>query len=152
MQTIKRLIIISLLINLSCLKGQSQLNVGYEGNDLNIYWGTTIVFSAINMTTTYFNIKKMHKHDKYRSNAIFGALSGAGQTALGFTNIKAKYNNAYIPKSINIGIGLTTLVTSIVRLATKNPPNENKVTLNLIYLPNNKDNSSIVGLAFKKQF
>ena len=145
--------IITFLISSSYLKGQVTLpsNV-YSDNDGSLYWSGTIAFSAINVTTTYFNIKKLHKYDKYRSNAIFGAISGCAQTVLGFTNINKKYRNAYIPTSINIGVGLTTLVTSVVRLATKNPPKENNVTLNLIYIPNYHDNSSIVGLTFKKQF
>ncbi len=153
MQTQLRLIIIAFLISSSCLKGQVTLpsNV-YSDDDGSLYWAGTIAFSAINVTTTYFNIKKLHKHDKYRSNAIFGAISGCAQTALGFANVNAKYNNAYIPTSINIGVGLTTLVTSVVRLATKNPPKENNVSLNFIYLPDYQDNSSIVGLTFKKQF
>jgi hypothetical protein len=153
MRTYLRHIIIAFLISSSCLKGQVTMpsNV-YSENDGSLYWTGTIVFSAINLTTTYFNIKKLHKHDKYRSNAIFGAISGAAQAALGFANVNAKYRNAHIPTSINIGIGLTTLVTSVVRLATKNPPKENNVSLNFIYLPNYQDNSSIVGLTFKKQF
>ena len=153
MKTILRLIIITSIVSSSCLKGQvtTQSSV-YSDNDGSLYWASTIAFSTINITTTYFNIKKMYKHDKYRSNAIFGLLSGAAQTAIGFANINAKYNNANIPTSINIGVGLTTLVTSIVRLATKNPPKENNISLNFIYLPEKKDNSSIVGLSFKKQF
>jgi hypothetical protein len=154
MQTLLRLIIITLIASSSCLKGQvtSSGNIYNSDNDGSLYWTGTIAFSAINLTTTYFNIKKMHKQDKYKSNAIFGALSGAAQTALGISNINEKFNNAYIPTSINIGVGLTTLVTSIVRLATKNPPKENNISLNFIYLPDKKDNSSIVGLSFKKQF
>ncbi|MFN8114510.1 MAG: hypothetical protein U0W65_00235 [Bacteroidia bacterium] len=153
MQTQLRHIIIVFLISSSCLKGQVTMpsNV-YSDNDGSLYWTGTIAFSAINLTTTYFNIKKLHKHDKYRSNAIFGAISGCAQTALGFANLNAKYRNAYIPTSINIGVGLTTLVTSVVRLATKNPPKENNVSLNFIYLPDNQDKSSIVGLTFIKQF
>ena len=153
MQTQLRHIIIVFLISSSCLKGQVTMpsNV-YSDNDGSLYWTGTIAFSAINLTTTYFNIKKLHKHDKYRSNAIFGAISDCAQTALGFANLNAKYRNAYIPTSINIGVGLTTLVTSVVRLATKNPPKENNVSLNFIYLPDNQDKSSIVGLTFIKQF
>lgn len=153
MQIQLRLIIITFLISSSCLKGQlSPPSNFYYEDDGSLYWVGTIAFSAINVTTTYFNIKKLHKHDKYRSNAIFGAISGCAQTALGFANVNAKYNNAYIPTSINIGVGLTTLVTSVVRLATKNPPKENNVSLNFIYLPDYQDKTSIVGLTFKKQF
>ena len=111
-----------------------------------------MVFSVVNLTTTYFNIKKIHKNDKYRSNAIFGALSGAAQTALGLANINAEYDNSHISTSINIGVGLTTLVTSVVRLATKNPPKEKNISLNFIYLPDIKDNSSLVGFSLRKQF
>jgi len=53
---------------------------------------------------------------------------------------------------MNIGIGLTTLVTSVVRLATKNPPKDNSLSINFIYLQNSKDGPSMVGLLFKKQF
>lgn len=153
MQTPSRHIIILFLISSTFLKGQltTPSNV-YPDNDGSLYWAGTITFSAINLTTTYFNVKKIHKHDKYRSNAIFGAISGAAQTAIGFANINEKFKNSNIPTSINIGVGLTTLVTSGIRLATKNPPKENNVSLNLIYLADYEDNYSIVGLSFKKQF
>jgi hypothetical protein len=123
----------------------------YIDDNGSLYWGATIAFSAINVTTTYFNIKKLHKYDKYRSNAIFGAISGGAQTALGLANLKAKHNNAFVPTSINIGVGLTTLVTSIIRLATKNPPKENNISLNFIYIPSKDKNNSLVGLTFKRQ-
>jgi hypothetical protein len=154
MQTLLRLIIITFIVSSSCLKGQVTLpgNIYNSDNDGSLYLTGTIAFSAINLTTTYFNMKKMHKHDKYRSNAIFGAISGAAQTAIGFANINTKFRNSNIPTGINIGIGLTTLVTSVVRLATKNPPKENNMSLNFIYLPNYQDNPAIVGLTFKKQF
>lgn len=150
MQTFVRLIIVTFFISSSNLKAQD--NVLSESGESALYWTGTIAFSAINVTTTYFNIKKLHKYDKYRSNAIFGALSGAAQTALGFAFLNAEFKNASIPSGINIGIGLTTFVTSVIRLATKNPPKENDVTFNFIYLPSNKDHSSVVGLVFKKQF
>lgn len=154
MKTQLRLIIIAFFACSTFIsKGQTTMPISLYGeNGSSMYWTGTIAFSAINLTTTYFNIKKLHKHDKYRTNAIFGAISGAAQTALGISNVNAKYNNAYIPTSINIGIGMSTLVTSVIRLATKNPPKENNVSLNFIYLPDYKGNSSIAGLTFKKQF
>jgi len=150
MRTFVRLLLLSFFISSSNLKAQD--DVLSESGESALYWTGTIAFSAINATTTYFNIKKLHKYDKYRSNAIFGALSGAGQTALGFAFLNGEFENAAIPSGINIGIGLTTFVTSVIRLATKNPPKENDVTFNFIYLPTNKDHSSVVGLLFKKQF
>ncbi len=154
MRTTKRLIIIFLLIKSFNLKSQIIGTSGYSLSDKDgsLYWGTTIIFSAINGTTTYFNIKKLHKYDKYRSNAIFGAITGGIQTALGFANIQATYRNAYIPTSVNIGIGLTTLVSSVVRLATKNPPKENNVAVNFLYLPCYDNNNSVVGLTLTKHF
>lgn len=92
----------------------------------------------------------MYKHDKYRANAIFGAISGSAQAALGFAHVNAKYRNADIPTGIHIGVGLTTLVTSIVRLVTKNPPKENNVTLNFMYFQDRQSDSSILGRTLKK--
>lgn len=153
MQTIIRQIIITSFIGLTSLKGQVTFpsNI-YSETEGSLYWAGTIAFSTINVTTTYYNIKKLHKNDKYRSNAIFGAISGCAQTALGFANVNAKYKNAFIPTSINIGVGLTTLITSVIRLSTKNPPKENNISLNVIYFPDNHTNNSVVGLTFKKQF
>jgi len=153
MKSVVQTIYITLFLISFSLKGQVPLqgNINLDNNG-SLYWAGTMAFSAINLTTTYFNIKKMHKYDKYRSNAIFGAISGAAQTAIGFASINTKYNNAYIPTSMNIGIGLTTLVTSVVRLATKNPPKDNSLSINFIYLQNSKDVPSMVGLLFKKQF
>ena len=149
-----RQLIIIFFISTSCLKGQVSLYsiTNNSNNDASFYQIGTMVFSVVNLTTTYFNIKKIHKNDKYRSNAIFGALSGAAQTALGLANINAEYDNSHISTSINIGVGLTTLVTSVVRLATKNPPKEKNISLNFIYLPDIKDNSSLVGFSLRKQF
>lgn len=153
MKTIKQLIIIFLLINSYYLKGQAELpnSISIADNDGSLYWMGTIGFSAINSTTTYFNIRKLHKYDKYRSNAIFGVISGAAQTSLGFSNFSAKNKNAFIPTSINVGIGLTTLLTSIVRLATKNPPKENSIKMSFMYIPSHDEHNSIVGLTLRKQ-
>lgn len=137
-------------------KGQSSFfqGGGYGGttNDNSLYWSATGAFSIVSGATTYFNIKKLHSYDKYRSNAIFGGLWGCAQTALGIAYIRAPHPNQYIPASINIGFGLTTLTTSIIRLATKNPPKEGKVTFNLMYLPPINHNNAVVRLHFSKTF
>ncbi len=146
-------VVVFLLLGTSCLSAQitPHGNV-YAVDEPSLYWTGTIAMSAINLTTTYFNMKKLRKYDKYRSNAIFGAMAGAAQTVIGFSNTNIKFRNEYIPRSINIGIGLTTLVTSIVRFATKNPSKENTFTLNFNCLRDKKLNSSLVGLTYKKQF
>ena len=132
------------------LKSNGQISSGGFGqiadNNSDLYLTGSIVFSAINVTATTFNIVKLHKYDKYRSNAIFGIISGATQTALGFANINATHKNAFIPAEINIGVGAITLATSIIRLATKNPPKEDKVAFNFYYLPISESNHPLVGI------
>jgi hypothetical protein len=105
-------------------KGQSidlfQGGGNYGGNGL--YWLSTILFSAINTSNNTFNIIKLRnpdRPDKYKSNAIFSIISGSLQTALGVANVTSKEKNAFIPTSINIGLGVTTIVTSAMRLALK---------------------------------
>ncbi len=119
-----------------------------------IYLIPTMFFSTINETTTYFNIKKLHKYDKFRSNAIFGAFSGILQTGLGLANIHSIYNYSfeYIPTDINIGLGLTTIATSVIRLATKNPPKESKIAFNFYYLPKADKHNSTVCFHIIKRF
>lgn len=153
MQTIKQLIFIFLLLN-SRLSGQVYLSNSNSYSDDNgtLYWIGTVAFSVINGTTTYFNFKKLHKYDKYRSNAIFGGISGGVQTALGVITLNKNQNNLAVPSSINVAIGLTTLITSVIRLATKNPAKENRVSMNFIYQPNYNNYNSTIGLVFKKQF
>jgi hypothetical protein len=147
-------LLILLLFNPSLCKGQD-LFAGGSANvsigNSSFYWSGTIFLTAINGTTTYFNIKKLHKHDKYRSNAIFGALSGGAQTAFGVINMKAKTNCQEFATGINLGVGLATLVTSVIRLATKNPPKENSLTFNMIYLPSEGANDPILGVCLRKQ-
>ena len=123
---------------------QGGVGGGIVGNLDGFYWWTTIAFSAINGTTTYFNIKKLNTPDKYKENAIVGILSGAAQTAIGFGGIIDK--NLYAPATTNIGFGLTTVVTSIIRLANKRPPKEDKVTFNFFYLPPVDHHAATCGL------
>jgi hypothetical protein len=147
-------LLIVMLFNPALCKGQDLFaggNSNISGGNSSFYWSGTIFLTAINGTTTYFNIKKLHKHDKYRSNAIFGVLSGGAQTAFGVINMKAKTNYQEFATGINLGVGLTTLVTSVIRLATKNPPKENNLTFNMIYLPSEGANDPILGVCLRKQ-
>jgi hypothetical protein len=115
----------------------------------------TVILSAINVTTTAIEISRLqnpNKPDKYRSNAIFAIISGSLQTALGVANLSANYDNAYIPASVNIGIGATTIVTSIIRLARKNPPKETKLSYNFFYTPNVDRFASTVGVRLIRRF
>lgn len=148
----KHVIFILLLFYPLFLKGQDIGLTDFKDGNGNLYWGGTILFSAINGTTNYFNIKKLHKYDKYRSNAIFGAISGGAQTTFGFIGLNENNEKIVVPASINIGLGLTTLATSIIRLATKNPPKENGITMNMIYIPSRIKDDSILGLNLKIQF
>lgn len=145
----KTFLFIILFFILKC-NGQvymSGLTIGPDGDGL--YWGPTILFSAINTTTTAFNIyriKNPNKPDKYKSNAIFAIISGSIQTALGIGIVSEKNKNLYIPASLNIAIGSSTIVTSILRLARKTPK-ETKLTYNFYYSPPINCNKSIIGLS-----
>lgn len=159
MKTNKQLFIIFLISLTFVFKGQNSIIGPFAISSIDdpdgvLYLIPTVFFSTINTTTTYFNIKKLHKYDKYRSNAIFGAISGVLQTGFGLINIHTVYNTApdYIPTGINIGLGLTTITTSIIRLATKNPPKENKVAFNFYYIPSGNKNNSILGIHIVKPF
>ncbi len=153
---ILRLVIVILVISSSCLKGQSiKPGFGDEVNSDNfesVYLIATTALTAINATTTYFTIAKLHKYNSHRSNGIFGIISGGAQIALGVVNINTDKKNAFIPTSINIGVGMTTLVTSIIRLSIKNPPKNDHISLNLIYIPHHENQVSMVGLTCKMQF
>lgn len=126
-------------------------SIGNISDNGSIYWGGTLFCSAINGTTTYFNIKKLHKYDKYRSNAIFGVLAGGAQTAFGFAFLKSRSNYQELATVINIGTGLTTVVTSIIRLATKNPPKESSLSFNIMLIPPSSNKESVMAFQFTKQ-
>ncbi|MHB8261768.1 MAG: hypothetical protein ACYDCN_15290 [Bacteroidia bacterium] len=152
MNICKLYILISLYITSLNCNGQSPFagggwtgNVGV-GNNFFIYsfWGVTGVFSAINGTTTYFNIKKLNTPDKYKENAIVGTVSGIVQTAFGFLCTADK--SLYVQAPINIGFGLTTVVTSIIRLANKRPPKDEKITFNFFYLPPVEHHTATCGI------
>lgn len=155
---------ITLILFISAITCKGQMitpvapNIGGRDFAGFIYSSVSVFFTAINIPTTYFNIKKLHIYDKYRENAVFGALSGVAQTALGVGGIinlsgskkETMPNYTYFPTVINVGLGLTTTATSIIRLATKNPPKEN-MTFNVIYFPS-PQNTAIVGFHFTKRF
>jgi uncharacterized membrane protein len=118
-------------------------------DEQSFYLIPTTFFSAINLTTTLITIhrfKNPQKADKYRTNAIFAIISGSLQTAIGVANISADYKNAFIPTSLNIGIGATTIATSIIRLARKNKSKQDNLSFNLLYSTKIDQYNSIVGL------
>jgi hypothetical protein len=144
-------ILILLCVTIKC-SGQYIGGTGFgniDNKNSSLYWAGTIFFSAINATTTAFNIikiKKSDKSDKYKSNAVFGIISGSLQVAIGIANVSATYKNAFIPTSINIGLGVSTIVTSIIRLAKKNHPEETKLVYNFFYVPTFGRNTSTIVL------
>ena len=124
-------------------------------DDASLYWIPTAAFSAINITTSAITINRLRhpeRPDQYKKNAIFGVVSGAVQTALGVGNISATYKNAAIPSSLNIAIGATTIVTSIIRLARKAPPKETTMSYNFMYIPSVKNSHAIVGISLVRRF
>jgi hypothetical protein len=147
----KRILIILFLMYPFILQGQNFGSTKLSSYDGKFYNGITIIFSAINGTTTFFNIKKMNKYDRYRSNAIFGAISGCAQTAFGIVGFHKDKEDILVPANINIGLGITTLATSVIRLATKNPPRGNDMGINMFYIPGKMNSESVWGLNIKIQ-
>jgi len=156
-----KILFISIITFLSfsiCSKAQN-LGSGLGNISINDENGTlflfpTTLFTLINGTTTTFNILKIRKPnspDKYKSNAIFGIISGVMQTGIGLGNISAKYRNAYIPKSVNICFGAATIATSIIRLARKTPKKDSKIGYHLFYLPNFGSTGFALGLNINYQ-
>jgi len=123
-------------------------------DDQSLYLIPTTILSAINLTTTAITIHRLNnpdKQDKYRTNAIFAIISGSLQTAIGIGNISANYKNAFIPTTLNIGIGASTIVTSILRLARKKKTKDTLESFNFLYSLT-VDNYSIVGIRLVKKF
>lgn len=143
------------LFLLFCFYSKAQYITPINGigssNDVSYYWIGTIPLTLINSSTTYFNVKKLHKNDKYRSNAVFGVISGCAQTALGLYSINLNNKYAYIPGGMNLSIGLTTFATSILRLSTKNLSKEPNLSLNVLYNPK-RPNNLFIGFNLKKEF
>ena len=148
MKTKQLYILIFLIVTLNC-SGQQGNSLTYELGLSNSdgYNSSTIVFSAINVTFTTFNVIRIVKPDKHKSNAVFGILFGSVQTMYGVFNSNSTDKNANIFTSVNIGLGLTTIATSIIRLATKNPPKESKVTFNFFYLPPIDHHTATAGIS-----
>lgn len=147
-----KLVVLSLSFNSYILNAQyiTPSGINYKDGKSLYYFGTA-VFTTINVATTYFNVKKLHKYDKYRSNALFGALSGSTQTALGLVELKKSNHDTFVPAAINVGLGLTTFVSSIIRLATKNPKQDNNFSINIFYVPRTSIYNSVTSVSFKKQ-
>jgi len=152
---LKKLFIFSLILTSLNSFGQIGPSSGLSIVDnQSLYLIPTTIFSAINLTTTAITIHRLNnqdKTDKYRTNAIFAIISGGLQTAIGIGNISANYKNSFIPTSLNIGIGASTIVTSIIRLARKKKTKNTLESCNFLYSLT-VDNSSIVGIRIIRKF
>ena len=151
MNKLKRPYLILLTVLTFMSKGQNNLFGGgfTPFNSGNAYAEGTIVFSAIDATFTTFNIIRLVNTDHRKSNAAFGLLFGSAQTAYGLININAVENNSGTLTALNIGLGLTTVVTSGLRLLKKEPLKENSVTFNFLYLPPLESHSGALCFALK---
>ena len=152
MDKTKRQYILFLITLTLFSNGQNNLQLGGIGpfKSGNEYAEGTVVFSVVDATFTTFNIVRLIKTDKHKSNATFGLVFGTAQTLYGLFNTNSTEKNAGTFTAVNIGLGLTTLATSIIRLSKKSPPKESKVTFNLFCLPPVDNNSgtlcfSIIG-------
>jgi hypothetical protein len=152
MKILKLITVLSLSFNIYISKAQyiAPDGISYK-DDKSLYYFGTAIFTTVNGTTIYFNIKKLHQYDKYRSNALFGALSGGTQTAIGFIELKNSHPNTVLSSALNISSGLTTLITSVLRLATKNSPKNNMVGLHLFYVPSINGSNSLWSFSLRKQ-
>jgi hypothetical protein len=133
----KRQYILFLLTLTLVLRGQNNLQLDGIGpfKNGNEYAGGTIVFSAIDATFTTFNIIRLIKTGNHRSNATFGFLFGTAQTVYGLLNVKSGEKNANVLTTINVGLGLTTIISSGLRFLKRRVPKENKVTFNFFCVP-----------------
>jgi hypothetical protein len=149
----KRLLFI-LSVVFSLQKGTSQNSLGpIDPFDKgNAYTSGTIVFSAIDLTFTTFNVVRLLKTDPHKSNAYFGLMMGTGQTVYGILNANATEKNAGAYTGINIGMGFVTVLTSAARLLKKSPPKESGVSFKLFCLPAIEGNHSAIGLHLSKRF
>ena len=153
--TIKRIYLLSLICLTFIIQGQNILTSGNFspiGDDGKLYETSTIFFSTVNVTFTTFNIVRLVKTNKHKSNAAFGIIFGTAQTIYGGLNANSAEKNASLYTTINIGLGLTTILTSLLRLVKKSPPKENKVVFNFFYLPPIDKNTAAVGLNLKHTF
>ncbi len=123
-------------------------NLNLNDNNGYIAWTGTAIASALNSLTIAGNLRKLHKPDRFKSNAIFWIITGTFQSLIGvgIASDKKGYNNADIPAGVNIGVGLATITASIIRLASKSAPKENKLSYNFYYLPTADRNRITVGL------
>jgi hypothetical protein len=103
------------------VKGQNLFPGGADPFDkYNEYAVSTIGLSTINSAFTTFNIVRTVNIDQNKSNATFGLLFGAAQIAYGVFNINSNNRNNQAYKTVNISVGLTTVLTSGFRLLGKN--------------------------------
>jgi hypothetical protein len=121
--------------------------VSLSGSGPNEYLVSTSIISALNTTVTTWNIIKLRNVDKHKSNAAFGIISGTMQTVYGAFHIPSTNKDDKLLTTVNIGLGLTTILISTIRLVRKNSPKEDNVTFNLLYLPNTKNSNSIIGVS-----
>jgi hypothetical protein len=141
----RTLIICFSLLFPALLKGQGRFQLGPIYGNPYEYGSSTVAFSSMNITFTTFNIIRIVKGDRDRSNAAFGFLVGAAQTTYGLFNAKSPDKNADIYTCINISCGLTTMITSGIRLLKRNSNKSSKTAFNLYCLPGSNHYGAIAG-------
>lgn len=138
MKTIFRFFLLLLFQCTWVCQAQSTFQLGgLAGNcdNVNNYLSATLFFSAVNGTFATFNVIRIAGEDKHKSNAGLGLVVGAGQMIYGAMNTNSPTKNAAGLAAVNIGVGLTTVATSIIRILMKHTVKEKKVACNLFCFP-----------------
>ncbi len=123
------------------------------------YGATSAVLSGANLSLTTLNFIQLSKSNSKRTAPILGLISGTGQItlgALGFPKEEKTNYGTYTNESkkklsfLNIGVGTSTLITSIWNLATKKKKVEKSLTWNLYGRPT-YSNQTEVGFHITKK-
>lgn len=105
----------------------------------------SLIFSAGNATFCGFNIAGTFKsEDKHKSNAYFSILSGTAQVVYGQFAFNPNESQAKEFKALNVGFGLSAIITGGIRLIRKNKAEE-RTAFRFIYYPD----SSMAGRTFE---
>ena len=146
------LILIVASISVNICKSQifnSNNNIVKDNNVLYL----TSLFTAVNLYQTVNNLSKLTDTNTPKQNAVFGIATGGLQILYTFTYpLNDSYDNKELKsyKLFNIGMGSITIISSVMRLAFKQPTKTKSYSWNIIYIPV-KNNNPCIGLRIIKK-
>jgi hypothetical protein len=114
-----------LIVSVMFCKAQISLSAGtWPLTHSDEYKEATVIFTAMNAAALTFQLINFKKAGASKSNAGFGLILGALQITYGclHTSSTDPYGNAKTLTTVNISMGLVTMITSGIRIFKRDQP------------------------------